>query len=121
MAKMTISQLEAQTNDKFAAIEERLQMLIDLAQNSANSNGGKTDKPKRERDWLSKFPAKYDVDGEARNAQREQYAKLAEYARSKYAERREQLGDAVTAFIPVPKRCDIMPHTIQWSECPKLD
>lgn len=114
MAKMTISQLEAQTNEKFASIEAQLQTLIDLAQNNTMANVGKTEKPERNDAWLSEFP-KYGTP-----AQRVEYDKLANYARSRYAEMQKVHGESVRCFIAVPKKQDLMPHYVTWKECPKL-
>ena len=111
MARTTVKELEARINEmneqqsKLAeSMDRMLQMMM------ASTQVGQAKPAKEPKPWLQDCP------DYATPAQRTEYDKLAKRAASQRKAVMEALGtETVTAFIPVPKTADRMPHTVKWS------
>lgn len=106
-------QTVATTNARIDGIEAKLDQLIAVMQGNQGNQPKQAKKPEqpKEDEWLKPFPP-YGTP-----AQRVEYDKLAERAKSQLKSVQEALGTkSIKCFIPVPKD-DVtrMPHTIRWT------
>ena len=115
--KMTVAQLNAQTDERFAQVNSTLDKLTSMVSILAEAalaadQAKQPKKPEQPKDdeWLKPCP------DYATAAQRVEYDKLAEKAKKQRPELMKSLGTkSIKAFIPVPKKDTTrMPHTIRW-------
>ena len=107
MARTTVAELETRIN----GMEANLDKLVNLVSALAAQPVKQTAKPEpKAKPFVAECP------DYATAAQRIEYDKLAERARKQRKAMVEAMGtESVSAFIPVPKTADRMPHSIKWT------
>ena len=110
MARTTVKDLEERVNSIDLTLGQLTQMMTQVVE-ATMAKQAKASKPaKQDKPWVAECP-EY-----ATAAQRIEYDKLV----AKAKEQREAImaatgSKAVTAFIPVSKTQDRMPHSIKWN------
>lgn len=115
--KMTVAQLNAQTDERFAQVNETLATLTSMVKTLteaalAADQTKQAKKPEQPKDdeWLKPFP-EYGTP-----AQKVEYDKLAKRAAGQRKAMEEALGTkSIKCFIPVPREQARMPHSIRWT------
>ena len=105
MARTTVKDLETRVN----GIEAKIDQLIELAAATAQAKQPKQAKQADERPWWGECP-EY-----ATASQRVEWQKLVKKAKATRDKVAAAAGtECIKCFIPVPKKQDLMPHSINW-------